>query len=73
MNTVAHTPASSNPIAIFISWIISLFSFLGSFFVEEHIWLQNIALLVTIIAGLFAIASSIRHSLHKNGLHYPED
>jgi hypothetical protein len=39
--------------------LVSLVSFIVSFFSEAHIWLQNLGLLVSVTAGIIAIAAGI--------------
>jgi len=45
------------------SAIISLISLIFSFFDSPHVWLQNVTLLVSLIAGCIAIYVGIRKLL----------
>ena len=39
--------------------LVSLVSFIVSFFSESHIWLQNLGLLVSVSAGFIAIGAGV--------------
>jgi hypothetical protein len=41
------------------SAIVSLFSLIVSFFGSTHIWLQNLTLIVSLLAGTIAIIAAI--------------
>ena len=47
------------------SAIVSLVTLIVSFFNDTHIWLQNMTLLVSLIAGIIAIYVGIRRLLQK--------
>ena len=56
--------SSSSPDATTTSTsaLVSLVTLIVSFFNNSHIWLQNITLIVSFIAGCVAIYTSIRRS-----------
>lgn len=43
-----------------ISALVSLLALVLSFFDHPHVWLQNLTLLVSLIAGLIAILAGLR-------------
>jgi MFS superfamily sulfate permease-like transporter len=43
-----------------MSAIVSLFSLIVSFFDATHVWLQNLTLLVSLMAGVIAIYAGIK-------------
>jgi hypothetical protein len=45
------------------SAIVSLVSLIISFFDATHVWLQNLTLLVSLLAGLIAIYAGVRKLL----------
>jgi MFS superfamily sulfate permease-like transporter len=55
-------PASSSDVGP-TSAIVSLVSLVISFFDATHIWLQNLTLLVSLLAGLIAIYAGFRKLL----------
>jgi hypothetical protein len=55
-----HTPSADvSGSASAAGALVSLVSFIVSFFSEAHIWLQNLGLLVSVTAGIIAIAAGI--------------
>jgi len=58
-----NTSSTPNPDATTsTSALVSLVTLIVSFFNNSHIWLQNITLIVSFIAGCVAIYTSIRRS-----------
>jgi len=43
-----------------VSALVSLLALVLSFFDHPHVWLQNLTLLVSLIAGLIAILAGLR-------------
>jgi hypothetical protein len=55
-----HTPSADvSGSASAAGALVSLVSFIVSFFSEAHIWLQNLGLLVSVTAGIIAIAAGV--------------
>jgi MFS superfamily sulfate permease-like transporter len=54
-----NNPASSSDVGP-TSAIVSLVSLVISFFDATHVWLQNLTLLVSLLAGLIAIYAGFR-------------
>jgi len=55
------SPSSSSDIGP-TSAIVSLISLIFSFFDSPHVWLQNLTLLISLIAGCIAIYAGIRQA-----------
>jgi hypothetical protein len=53
-----HTPDISGN-ASTAGALVSLVGFILSFFSSTHVWLQNLALIVSLIAGIFAIIAGV--------------
>jgi hypothetical protein len=54
-----HPPSDALGGASTISALVSLVSFILAFLNNNHVWLQNLTLLVSLGAGLFAISAGI--------------
>jgi hypothetical protein len=54
-----HPPSDASGGASTTSALVSLVSFILAFLNNNHVWLQNLTLLVSLCAGLFAISAGI--------------
>jgi hypothetical protein len=59
---MSNGSSSVNPDVGPTSAIVSLISLIFSFFDSPHVWLQNLTLLISLIAGCIAIYAGTRQS-----------